>query len=163
MLSLFPLIFWPLSVQFVKYFIVLTCGNVFQMMPGGGNSGVTQFSRLPLAGTDILEEEPLYVNAKQYRRILKRRQDRAKLESLGKIPKERPVRNFCASIRPHYFAMSTQLDCWSCQRLCNICTIFSNPYLWLNIKFWHMKIGTVLNILSHLETFWLNFLFVKIL
>ena len=61
------------------------------MMPGGTSSGVTQFSRLPIAGADILEEEPLYVNAKQYRRILKRRQARAKLEAEGKIPKERPV------------------------------------------------------------------------
>lgn len=34
-------------------------------------------------------EEPLYVNAKQYNRILKRRQARAKLEAQGRIPKER--------------------------------------------------------------------------
>lgn len=36
-----------------------------------------------------MEEEPLYVNAKQYHRILKRRQARAKLEADGRIPKER--------------------------------------------------------------------------
>uniref|UniRef100_A0A1I7YNG1 Nuclear transcription factor Y subunit n=1 Tax=Steinernema glaseri TaxID=37863 RepID=A0A1I7YNG1_9BILA len=35
------------------------------------------------------EEEPLYVNAKQYNRILKRRLTRAKLEQQGLIPKER--------------------------------------------------------------------------
>ncbi|XP_006825944.1 uncharacterized protein LOC102804243 [Saccoglossus kowalevskii] len=34
-------------------------------------------------------EEPLYVNAKQYHRILKRREARAKLEALGRIPKQR--------------------------------------------------------------------------
>lgn len=37
------------------------------------------------------EEEPLYVNAKQYNRILKRRAARAKLESDGRIPRERKV------------------------------------------------------------------------
>ncbi|XP_003740129.1 nuclear transcription factor Y subunit alpha [Galendromus occidentalis] len=41
-----------------------------------------------LPAADV-EEEPLYVNAKQYHRILKRRQDRARLEAQGKIPKER--------------------------------------------------------------------------
>lgn len=48
--------------------------------------------RIPLPGAEMLEEEPLYVNAKQYHRILKRRQARAKLEAEGKIPKERRVR-----------------------------------------------------------------------
>lgn len=49
--------------------------------------------RIPLPGAEMLEEEPLYVNAKQYHRILKRRQARAKLEAEGKIPKERRVRH----------------------------------------------------------------------
>uniref|UniRef100_F1LAR4 Nuclear transcription factor Y subunit n=1 Tax=Ascaris suum TaxID=6253 RepID=F1LAR4_ASCSU len=35
------------------------------------------------------DEEPLYVNAKQYHRIMKRRAARAKMESEGRIPKER--------------------------------------------------------------------------
>lgn len=59
------------------------------MVPG--NSGQTQFQRVQIPNAEFLEEEPLYVNAKQYRRILKRRQARAKLEAEGKIPKERPV------------------------------------------------------------------------
>lgn len=37
------------------------------------------------------EEEPLYVNAKQYNRILKRRLARAKLENDGRIPRTRQV------------------------------------------------------------------------
>lgn len=43
----------------------------------------------PIAMPGETGEEPLYVNAKQYHRILKRRQARAKLEALGRIPKER--------------------------------------------------------------------------
>ncbi|KAF7287284.1 nuclear factor Y-box A isoform X2 [Rhynchophorus ferrugineus] len=58
------------------------------MVPANGTN--TQFQRVPIPGQEFLEEEPLYVNAKQYRRILKRRQARAKLEAEGKIPKERP-------------------------------------------------------------------------
>ncbi|PIO77093.1 CCAAT-binding transcription factor subunit B [Teladorsagia circumcincta] len=35
------------------------------------------------------EEEPLYVNARQYHRILKRRAARQKLEAEGRLPKKR--------------------------------------------------------------------------
>ncbi|XP_070562574.1 nuclear transcription factor Y subunit alpha-like [Ptychodera flava] len=62
-------------------------GMVMQMVPASG--GVPTMQRIPLPGAELLEEEPLYVNAKQYHRILKRRQARAKLEAEGKIPKER--------------------------------------------------------------------------
>ncbi|XP_068184473.1 nuclear transcription factor Y, alpha, like isoform X5 [Antennarius striatus] len=58
-----------------------------EMVPGSG--AVPTMQRIPLPGAEMLEEEPLYVNAKQYHRILKRRQARAKLEAEGKIPKER--------------------------------------------------------------------------
>lgn len=66
--------------------------SLFQMVPGGG--AVPTMQRIPLPGAEMLEEEPLYVNAKQYHRILKRRQARAKLEAEGKIPKERRVSLF---------------------------------------------------------------------
>nr|XP_006813037.1 PREDICTED: nuclear transcription factor Y subunit alpha-like isoform X2 [Saccoglossus kowalevskii] len=62
-------------------------GGMVMMVPGAG--GVQTMQRIPLPGAELLEEEPLYVNAKQYHRILKRRQARAKLEAEGKIPKER--------------------------------------------------------------------------
>lgn len=71
------------------------------MVPGGG--GVPTMQRIPLPGAEMLEEEPLYVNAKQYHRILKRRQARAKLEAEGKIPKERRVWHFCQTYRLECF------------------------------------------------------------
>ena len=52
-------------------------------------SALLSLSRYP--NGDGMEEEPLYVNAKQYHRILKRRQARARLEAEGKIPKQRQV------------------------------------------------------------------------
>lgn len=65
-------------------------GNLLLQQMVSGNTG-QNFQRVALPNAELLEEEPLYVNAKQYRRILKRRQARAKLEAEGKIPKERPV------------------------------------------------------------------------
>ncbi|XP_063417108.1 nuclear transcription factor Y subunit alpha-like [Mytilus trossulus] len=63
----------------------------FQMSSNGGQQIMVlngaNLQRMPIS--DNNEEEPLYVNAKQYHRILKRRQARAKLEAQGKIPKER--------------------------------------------------------------------------
>ncbi|KAJ1137849.1 hypothetical protein NDU88_004245 [Pleurodeles waltl] len=66
---------------------MVNSGGMVMMVPGAGS--VPAIQRIPLPGAELLEEEPLYVNAKQYHRILKRRQARAKLEAEGKIPKER--------------------------------------------------------------------------
>ncbi|XP_015198049.1 nuclear transcription factor Y subunit alpha isoform X1 [Lepisosteus oculatus] len=66
---------------------MVNAGGMVMMVPGSG--AVPTMQRIPLPGAEMLEEEPLYVNAKQYHRILKRRQARAKLEAEGKIPKER--------------------------------------------------------------------------
>ncbi|KAG8451087.1 hypothetical protein GDO86_003385 [Hymenochirus boettgeri] len=66
---------------------MMNSGGMVMMVPGTGS--VPALQRIPLPGAEMLEEEPLYVNAKQYHRILKRRQARAKLEAEGKIPKER--------------------------------------------------------------------------
>lgn len=61
--------------------------GVVMMMPSA--SGGLQRVQGSIVQGDPNEEEPLYVNAKQYHRILKRRLARAKLEAQGRLPKER--------------------------------------------------------------------------
>ena len=66
---------------------VVNSGGMVMMVPGAGS--VPTIQRTPLPGLKMLEEEPLYINAKQYHLIFKRRQARTKLEAGGEIPKER--------------------------------------------------------------------------
>ncbi|CAG9571926.1 unnamed protein product [Danaus chrysippus] len=60
--------------------------NIVMMV--NGNTASSSEGATSTAGSD--EEPLLYVNARQYKRILKRRAARAKLHEQGKIPKERP-------------------------------------------------------------------------
>lgn len=69
-------------------------GTITTTAVSNGNGQITMMNgqalgsqRLPVAMEAL--DEPLYVNAKQYHRIIKRRQARAKLEAEGKIPKVR--------------------------------------------------------------------------
>ncbi|XP_032377326.1 nuclear transcription factor Y, alpha, like isoform X9 [Etheostoma spectabile] len=99
---------------------MVNAGGMVMMVPGGG--AVPTMQRIPLPGAEMLEEEPLYVNAKQYHRILKRRQARAKLEAEGKIPKERRVR------RERSFSYTTLNFSFSLPAKCK-CTCFKPLFL----------------------------------
>lgn len=52
-------------------------------------SALQQIYRMQNLAPELADEEPLYVNAKQYNRILKRRQARARFEAAMKASKEK--------------------------------------------------------------------------
>ncbi|XP_059964495.1 nuclear transcription factor Y subunit alpha-like [Mesoplodon densirostris] len=77
---------------------VVISGVMVMMVPGAGS--VTAIKSILLPGAEMLEEEPLYVNAKQYHHTLKRGQAWAKLEAEGKVPRER--RKYLHESRHHH-------------------------------------------------------------
>lgn len=69
-------------------------GLMGAMMPSTGYYGSMQGTPMmtggpPLMRQEPMTEEPLYVNAKQYHRILKRREARAKLEAYARLQKDK--------------------------------------------------------------------------
>ncbi|XP_023945327.2 nuclear transcription factor Y subunit alpha [Bicyclus anynana] len=64
--------------------------NIVMMVNNSGATAASTSSEGATSAAGSDEEPLLYVNARQYKRILKRRAARAKLHEQGKIPKERP-------------------------------------------------------------------------
>ncbi len=81
-----------MTQQLTNFSTDLSSPNLLQQQQQVTQSNLSNSG--PNTPNSQVEEEPLYVNAKQYNRILKRRQARNKLENEGRIPKVRMVRNY---------------------------------------------------------------------
>ncbi|GJP48096.1 hypothetical protein CLOM_g7377 [Closterium sp. NIES-68] len=84
----------PLAAQHVAYPYAATDPYYGNIVTFGSQAlmaplvGLQQQTRMPLP-SEIVEEEPVYVNAKQYHGILRRRQARAKAEAENRLVKAR--------------------------------------------------------------------------
>ncbi|GAB2291866.1 hypothetical protein Dimus_026117 [Dionaea muscipula] len=84
----------PTQIDYGRAMVNFTDPNYFSGLlaaygPAPMMVGMTTPARVPLPLDNIAKDEPIYVNAKQYHGILRRRQSRAKLEAENKIIKAR--------------------------------------------------------------------------
>lgn len=78
--------YYPQSFPYEAYYASMMFGQ--QQMAGAQTASYGSQQRIQLP-TGIMEDEPVYVNAKQYKCILRRRQQRARAEADNKLVKIR--------------------------------------------------------------------------
>ena len=72
--------------------ILIQCYKLSQLTTSSATVSSSRYMQIAPEDPEEGGNRPLYVNAKQYHRILKRRQARAKLEQTGKVVRKRKVK-----------------------------------------------------------------------